>query len=148
MMFFLSFTLRNFIWNYGLNVIVSLNKQCTVRWDFIMYLKWNTDYMPTCASENSWSFICAMSTVKFGNPCCTVWQNICNVPTVLLGFSRQKIRHYQSSLWLLLIRTSLLTIARIHSRISLLLLIHIRLVVISRVSLVSPHASMSLAFNY
>jgi len=112
MMFFLSFNLHNFIWNYGLNGIVSLNKQCTVRGDFIMYLQWNTDYIPPCDSVNLWSFICVMSTVKFGNPCCTVWQNICNVPTVLLGFfwqkiiRYQKIIHYQSSLWLFSIRKS------------------------------------------
>lgn len=129
MMFFLSFTLHSFIWNYGLNVIVSLNKQCTVRWDFIMFLPWNTDYMPPCTSENLWSIICAMRTVKFGNPWYTLWQNIRNVPTGLLSFSWQKIRHYQSSLRLLSIRKTLWTIiVRIHSGISLLLLIHIRLV--------------------
>lgn len=128
-MYFLSFTLHNFIWNYGLNVIVSLNKLCTVRRDFVMYLLWNTDYMPPCDSVNLWSFVCVMSTVKFGNPCCTVWQNLRNVPTVLLGLSWQNIIHYQSSLWLLSIRKSLLTIVRIHSGISLVLLIHIRLVV-------------------
>jgi hypothetical protein len=44
-----------------LYVIVSLNKQFIVWWDFIIYFPWNTNYyMPTCTSENLRSFRCAL----------------------------------------------------------------------------------------